>query len=368
MVCAGINLVLQAFTAMGIICNVMLSEVVWSVLMAIYIAGGSNSLSKTGWVSKFREVMGPEVEVRNISVGAAPSHMGAYRCLSTVDLGPGDTVIWEYGINDANHIYKKGLDEAEFVRAVEQLIEGCMEKGAGFVAAIFQPRDVERLGGMSSYRALLRELFDRHGIRYLDLPEAYPAAHGLDHIPGVLFKNRMHYDQDNPIMDFIAEEVAKLVRATPEAVPRAVTGPKLRFYEEFSGGTLEKFENTVLQLDVWRPGDDGLHGRMAGSGHLVGIILISKQFGGVLDFELAGERLRFSAAFREKDFDKPMLKFVSLPSLLGREIQFQAGDEFSLKWADSTQGMLAYPGFRQDMKRRGLMGRESRVVALMTEE
>ncbi|TDE38381.1 SGNH/GDSL hydrolase family protein [Antarcticimicrobium sediminis] len=336
--------------------------------MTIYISGGSNSLAKDGWVSKFREVMGPNADIQNISVGAAPSHMAVYRCLSTVELSAGDTVVWEYGINDANHIYKKGMNEREFVRAVEWVIEGCAEKGAGFVAAIFQPRDLERLGGMSRYRSLLRELFDKYGVPYLDVPEAYPAAHGLRRIPPKLFRNRMHYDQDSPIMDFIAEEVTKLVRASAEAIPHTVAEKKLRFYKDFSGGSLESFKNRALETNMWKPGPDGLSGQLLGSGRLVGVVLIAKPDGGALDFEMAGASLRFSVASREKGFDKPMLKFVSFPWLFGRETRFQAGDEFSLKWADSTDGMLAYPDFRKILKQPALMGRASRIVALMTEE
>lgn len=336
--------------------------------MAIYISGGSNSLLKDGWVSTFRDVMGPDADIRNISIGAAPSHMGAYRCLHSVDLQPGDTVVWEYGLNDANHIYTKGMDEGEFLRAVEWLIDGCEEKGVGFVAAIFQQRDLERLGHMTGYRVLLRELLDRRGIPYLDVPEAFPASRGLKRVPPKMFRDRMHYDPDSPIMGFIAEEVAKLVRTLPEPSPGPRAGKKLRFYTDFSGGTPEKFENALLQADVWNPGSDGIRGRMTGPGHLVGVVLVSKTDGGVLDFELAGERVRFSAAFREKGFDRPMLKFVSFPWLSGREIPFQAGDEFSLKWADSTDGMLAYPGFGKVLTGPALVGRTSRIVAVMTEE
>lgn len=336
--------------------------------MTIYISGGSNSLAGNGWVSRFRNVMGPEADIQNISIGAAPSHMGAYRCLSTVELSRGDTVVWEYGINDANHILHKGMDEGECLRAVEWMIEGCSEKGVALVAAIFQPREVEQMGGMSSYRLLLREMFDKYGIRYLDLSEAYRSRHGMKRIPWAMFQDRVHYDEDSPLMDFVAEEVAKLVRAAPEPAPHPVVGKKPQFYKDFSGGNLEWFENSVLQTNVWAPGRDGLRGQLARSGRAVGVVLISTQMGGAFDLELAGQSVRFSAAFREKVFLRPMLKFVCFPSILGHDIHFQAGDAFSLKWADSAEGMLADAGFKKKLGRPALMGREARIVAFMTEE
>lgn len=336
--------------------------------MAIFISGGSNSLKEAGWVSKFRNAMGPDADIRNISIGAAPSHMGAFRCLSTVDLRRGDTVIWEYGINDANHIYKKQMDEAEFLRAVEWTIKGCLEKGARFVGLIFQPRDVERLEGMSSYRAALRALFDRYGVGYLDVPEVYPGVLGLSRIPAELFRDRMHYDPTNPIVDFIGEEVAKLVRAAPDAGPQPVESERLRFYTTFSGGRLSGFANSVLRTLVWAPGKRGLKGTFVGSGRVVGAVLISTAKGGAMDFETAGQSLRFSAAYREKVFTRPMLKYVSFPSISGRDIRFQAGDAFTLKWATSTEGMLADEGFKKILKGPALKRRQARLVALMTEE
>ncbi len=70
--------------------------------MTTYICGGSNSVRRGGWVHHF------DVPSDNISIGASTSIMGAYRVMFCRDVAPGDTVIWEYALNDANQALGRG--------------------------------------------------------------------------------------------------------------------------------------------------------------------------------------------------------------------------------------------------------------------
>ena len=56
---------------------------------------------KTGWVSRFR-AHAPDLV--NLSVGGTTSITGLFRVMTTPQIGPGDVVVWEYALNEANHI------------------------------------------------------------------------------------------------------------------------------------------------------------------------------------------------------------------------------------------------------------------------
>jgi hypothetical protein len=78
--------------------------------MTIYM-GGSHSVMKDGWPSAFLERYEGSQPVRNVSVGASSSMMSAYHVIFTCEARSGDTVIWEYPLNDTNHINNKGYEE-----------------------------------------------------------------------------------------------------------------------------------------------------------------------------------------------------------------------------------------------------------------
>lgn len=98
------------------------------------------------------------------------------------------------------------------------------------------------------------------------------------------------------------------------------------------------------------------------------MILKSTRRGGCLDIRAGDGRARISTAYKNEDFKKPLLKFISLPGLAGAEFSFSEGDPFQARWADSDEGMLADLDFQPRMNAEQLRIRRPSIVAVVTEE
>ncbi len=338
--------------------------------MTVYISGGSNSLRSIGWVSFLRDRIGDTERVENLSIGAAPSHMGAFRCHQIPDLGPDDTVIWEYGINDANHIDRRGFPPQEVLKAIEWIILLCRDRGAKFAAMIFQTRNREAKKKVTRYRRRLHSLCDRYGVGYFDVPSEYLSGNpSADRIPPEYFDDNLHYKVDTELMDLIADGAMSLLNSArvPNGEPRRDIG-RLAIYTEFDGGVQDFFENRMVSVRTWRPGEQKLACRLDAPGRVIGVILTATSKGGVLDLTLGSRTLRFSASYRERNFNKTMLKFVSLPVLSGDDLAFGAGEEISIDWAGSVEGILGSEKRKRPIGADALEAREAGIVALMVEE
>lgn len=338
--------------------------------MTIYISGGSNSLIKDGWVAKFRERLPEELEVENISIGAAPSHMGTFRCLHTIDLKPGDVVLWEYGVNDANHIDARGYTNRELRKALEWTIRHCHDRQVKFGAIIFQPRDREMQQQMTPYRKMLHRICDRYGVDYFDVPLAFLEQHpNKKRIPPRYFRDNAHYHTLDDLMDLIADGAVKVLenaRVPGEALEND-TG-ELRIYSSFEGGELEEFSSKAITLQTWRPGPDGLTTTFEGDGRIVGLVITSTPMGGVFDLRVGDQQMRLCATYQEREFNKTLVKYVSIPMLLGEDIVFEAGMPITISWADTAEDMYSDYRFRNKVGEAAIAAREAGVVAVMTEE
>lgn len=341
--------------------------------MTIYLSGGSNTLHEKGWVSQFRALIGDHEAVRNISIGASPSMMAAWRCLKTVDLTAQDTVIWEYGINDAMHIDRKGPrkhKEQDLVRAVEWLLQHCAKTGTRFAALIFQTRLREKTGELGTYRELLHALFNRYGVPYFDVPQEFVATRPKQtRIPARLFRDKNHYDADSPLMRFIARGAAQL--AQQAAVPAAVSAMEEArpvFLSGFEGGLQEVFENSIVSTPAWQPNGGGaMTTVMPSSGRLIGLVLIATKQGGIFDLGIGGTVCRLSGTFKEKAFDRPMVKFISLSAVLGEDVIVPGGTPISISWASDKEGMVSDFGFQSNPAEEAVSAREARIISLLAE-
>lgn len=338
--------------------------------MTIFLSGGSNTLKeKGGWVSSFRDLADYGEPIENVSIGAAPSYMGAFRVMRTIDLKKGDTVLWEYGINDANHIDQRGYDDGQLVEAVEWYILHCAEVEAKFCALIFQSREREQLGELTPYRKKLRDLFDGYSIPFFDVSTEFVRRRPKhNRLPDRLYRNNAHYKLAPGISNFIAKGACGVVDAA--IVPKKSNSERSKpvFYDEFQGAEPEVFENSLLKMQVWSPVKGGIMQRFDGDGEVVGLVITSTPDGGALNFSIGDVSHRISAAFHEKKFNKTMLKFISIPTLAGTEIKFKAGEQFTIKFSDSDDGMLADLKFKRKLSDESLRQREARIVALITRQ
>ncbi|MDK3016032.1 SGNH/GDSL hydrolase family protein [Pseudodonghicola flavimaris] len=338
--------------------------------MTIYISGGSNSLLKGGWVHRLRDRLPEDQEIVNISIGAAPSQMGAFRCLHTIDLKPGDTVIWEYGVNDANHIDARGYTNPELRKAVEWTMRHCRDRQARFAALIFQPRNREKRGRLTAYRKMLHRICEKHGVGFFDVPQAFLDQNpGSTRIPLRYFRDNAHYRTGDELMNLIVDGALQLLETARIPGESVETGAgELKIYADFQGAEDELFENRAIRLTTWRPGPEGLIGRFEGKGRIVGLVMTSTQNGGVFELRIGDIAMRLCASYREKDFNKTLVKFVSIPMLLGEDIHFEAGETISISYADTAEHMFADYRFKKKVGAEEIEGREAGIVAVLTEE
>lgn len=338
--------------------------------MTIFLSGGSNTLTeKGGWASSFRDLMDSGEPIENVSIGAAPSYMGAFRVMRTIDLKKGDTVLWEYALNDTNHINGGGYDEDQLVEAVEWIILHCAEVEAKFGALIFQNRKMEQLGKLTPYRKKLRDLFDRYSVPFFDVSTEFVKRRPRhNRIPDRLYLNLNHYKPAPAISGFIAKGAYGVVQAA--IVPKKVNSDRSKpvFYDQFERAEPEMFENSLLKLQVWNPVKAGIMLRFDGDGEVVGLVITTTPDGGALNLSIADASHRISAAYHEKKFTKTLLKFISIPTLIGATIRFKAGEKFAIEFLGSDDGMLADFKFKKKLPDESLRRQEARIVALITRQ
>lgn len=216
--------------------------------MAFYIIGGSNSIFRDGWVSRFAERVSDPVV--NRSVGATTTLAGLFRFLMAGPEGApgeGDRVIWEYGLNEANHV-ARGYRRELLLKNVEHLIRLCHDRGCRFIPLIMTQRRQEQAATRDSYYQMLTDLFAHHGISAFDVSQEWRRRFGRARLPDELYVDDAHYARDPELMKFIAEGVVDL--AATAGVPAAVTplysaGRHIGLLE---GLTQDVFENSLMRV------------------------------------------------------------------------------------------------------------------------
>lgn len=337
--------------------------------MTIYITGGSNSRMKKGWAPKFSKQMREQETVRNISIGGVPSYVGFYQSLFNSDLEPGDTLIWEYALNDENHIDFQNYDASDLLRGIEYLLIGCAHAQVKFGALIMRTRRRHLSPVDCIYDADLKDLFERYNVPYFDVNDEFarrrPYHGGVKHSH---YSNFAHYDPESSIIKFIADGVVEICQEArpPEADPNAVV--PLRAIEHFDGGTASTFDNRAISVTTWDPGEDGISFTPAKAGKVIGLVALCTPEGGMMALSTETTTQKFSVTFSEDFFSKPMVKYISVPALVGAPLTYEAGERLRLAWADTAEGALANRKFADSLSEEILAKRESRIVAVLVED
>ncbi len=155
--------------------------------MTIFIVGGSNSILKNGWTRRLQEFF-PENEVKNLSIGATCSVTGLFRSLFTSNVAAGDTIIWEYALNDCNHVDTHGLSHAFILRHLEVLLAHCSRANIKFAALILKSFPQEAKVSDSIYHLEVKDTFRRWGVVFLDLSGEYRRVINVDFIPKIFYE------------------------------------------------------------------------------------------------------------------------------------------------------------------------------------
>lgn len=306
-------------------------------ILKLFIYGGSNSLLKDGWTAALAEKM-PQTTVVNRSIGAATSLMALFRLLTNTDEGPqpGDTVIWEYALNEAAHC-ARGYDAQIALRNVTRFVDECARRELKLVAAIFTPRAEELADARHPYYAQLHDLLQARGVVSFDVSQAWRAATGAAHMPKSLFSNANHYALDAGLTDLITEGVISALAGA--CVPRgqAVTGAGGLAVRLFDEGTL--YQNSLISLPVApNPSTMVLDLRA----RVIGVVALAHpQSNCAIRLELTrfghcGQWVNISTTTSGKS-DKTILKAFSLEAAVGTAWEVAPGDSLNIQ-------SLAEPG------------------------
>jgi hypothetical protein len=311
--------------------------------MTYFIIGGSNSIFKDGWVSGFAgQVSEPCV---NRSVGSTTTLAGLYRFLLPEGPQPGDCVIWEYALNEINHI-SRGYDTDIVLKNVEHLIRLCRQRGCRLAPVIFTPRREEMAETRDPYYQRLHELFAHYGVAVFDVSDAYRKAFRVDHLPAECFIDNAHYAKTPAMLGFIADGAVALARVATvpgPAEPLYTAGRALALIDGFQGDTFSNALMTIpmakvpASIDLVSGGQIIAVYALCFTGFESGIRMELHDTGGNL------KKMRFSTTHQDTS-RKPLLKAISLEQAGNGDWPFSPG--YQLKFFPARKGGRFYSEFR----------------------
>lgn len=299
------------------------------MLLVLVIVGGSNSRFRSGWVGYLERTLG--VEARNLSIGATTSLTGIYRSLLDDGPKPGDTVVWEYALNEVNHI-KGGYEIANVLRSVEHLLQLYQRQGIRFAPVIFTPLREETADQRSPYFSQLVTLFDHYAVSAFDVSTEFRSLKGVNVIPQEYFADEQHYEKLDDLMQFITDGVIELIgrAAVPGQQHPIYTGKTevaLLSPEKFS-----IFENSVMKVPVSQV---PVRTKVPYPGSLIAIMALCRpdEECGLRARIMVGEEercgLRFSAT-SSPSFPKPILKAISVERATGAAWRVNPGEAIAV--------------------------------------
>lgn len=307
--------------------------------------GGSNSVFKDGWVAHLAQRL-PE-PVRNLSVGASTSLCGIYRMLLEDGPQPGDTVIWEYALNESVHV-RRGYDLDSVLRGVEHLLRLCADRGCRFVPLIFMPRVDEAKPERPPYYDALLALLRDYGLEAVDIAPRLRAARGVQTLPDECYQDGMHYQRSDEILGLIADSVAEALPAG--AVPARETALRIagRTVRLLEFDKPARFQNSIMSIPVAEP---PLRLPLRGEGALLSVICVARpdvMSGLRASLMRAGEHVANARISTTSVKDMNLLKPISLENIPDTDWRFQDGDTLILR--ASRNGGLYH--VEQGLKRR----------------
>lgn len=215
--------------------------------------------------------------------------MSAFRVMFTQAAQPGDTVIWEYALNDANQALGRGRANTPdyLLRYCEALIRHCAARGARFIPLIFTPRQRERIEQPDVYRRKLTRLLCHYGLPFVDISREMRRKLEVTTLPDEMFFDDFLYASDSQPVRRAARRAERLCAADfvpvgPAIPPMLVPQDfEVALFTDFRDATPGEFSYRLLTLPVFEP--DALPlclGPRARGGRIVGVFMISPADGG----------------------------------------------------------------------------------------
>ncbi len=303
--------------------------------MRVVISGGSNSVRKRGWTADLVRRLPVGTPLVNLSVGASTSTMGAWRVIAAGGLAPGDVLVWEYAVNDRNHISKSGTTTCTLVRHIEHVIRAARDAGARMLAVglVSQPQAAR---GDDPYLVSLRKLFVHHGVPFFDASAPLPG--------GLLEPD----DFDDPnhvaiggrviaaLLDWLSDLLANPVAGRVTEVSSLHLGERrLVVLDQFKPDKVESFRNSLLDLQVRRVpgGKSGLTVVNGTSGpvEVQGLAILAERRGGVLRIFSGGQVLHVATGLGDQEGKGTLLRFLSFEAVGGIP-ELAQGEALQMIW------------------------------------
>jgi hypothetical protein len=312
--------------------------------MRVVISGGSNSVRKKGWTADLTRRLPSGTVVVNLSVGASTSTMGAWRVLSARALGPGDVLVWEYAVNDRNHIGKSATTAETLLRHVEHIICVARDAGARMLSVGLVSR-AQAAQGADPYLLSLQRLFGHYGIPFFDAGASLPGGPlgqgDFDDANHVAVGGRVIA----AVIDWLIEHLAAPDTGTVAPVEPLFRGPRrLIQLDKFQPDRVEPFRNALLDLQVRRiaGGKTGLT-VTNGAGMQVevqGLAILAERLGGVLRITTDGQTRYVATGLGEHEAKSTLLRFLSFEAA-GGTLVLNPGQTIQMTWGLPRTAALA---------------------------
>lgn len=349
--------------------------------MRFVVSGGSNSILRRGWVGQFAARV-PDIIDINISVGAATSSMGLARTLTAAQLQPGDAFIWEYALNDQNHIDQKGNDPDTLLRHCELALRHAITAGAQPFAIVltsashaFGGADQPGSNAAIAYRRDLLALFRHYGVPTYDVMTDVPKRLGRS-LAQTDYSDPDHIDPEGPVTADVVNWLAASVRKATGPLPmlkglRADERHLAICDSAFEGGTRGEFSNALIYLPVWSVAEPPSALRWQNStGQRVevqGFIMLAQRESGILRVTVGTDQILVSTSLKSAD-KTTLVRFLSLSAASGRRFRLDPGEELTLGWHLGPQADVVNDhGFARRVPSAMLRATQTRVSSVLVE-
>lgn len=258
------------------------------------VLGGSNSMIAHGWVNLMRRDYATLARVVNLSMRACTSAMALYRLLSQPAQSPGAAVIWEYGINEYNHMVG-GQPLSSLIYHVEWLLQICIRENRPFVPVLMRNLQQAVSGRDDAYVRAITDLFARYGLTPVDCNMLLRVLMrgGTDF--DAWYADGAHYSTATDLPRRITETT--LLALDQARVPRQDPARAAHF-DSFDlavlepPGTTEVFDNTVVNCR-FTPFEDTPE--LESPGRALAAIIVTSGSGPDIRLEADGHTLGFYA-------------------------------------------------------------------------
>lgn len=308
--------------------------------MNYIVIGGSNSLQIGGWVDTLAAGYAGGT-VHNLSIGASPSMMGYYRLREFDQWKPGDTVLWEYALNDERQVRLRSAAVQDLLTFVKLTLALCAERGLAFGAILLRSQSIVLAQIPSDYRQTLKRFLSEIGVPAFDMEERILAGDS-NRPPGTvagLFRDDLHINPESHLPGDIADWVLKQDFPQPAqlALPDPAHLPNIALCDQFTGQkAVARLSNRLVNVVATHParpdGRIGLRALPSGRFVLVGLVVLRTMVSGRLLCRTSTGSVRVPLQHPPNLFGKPYVLFTLTKTTAHPPLILSNDDPLWIRW------------------------------------